>query len=60
MGDIAEMLHQLSLERQQALEEAIERAEACEATSEDFDLIRSECGLTKGKYYGFDCERKQW
>ena len=43
---VHEMLHQLSLERQQALEEAIERAEACEASPEDFDLIRSECGLT--------------
>jgi hypothetical protein len=45
---VQEMFHQLSLERQQMLEEAIQRAENCEATKEDFDLIRYECGLTQG------------
>jgi hypothetical protein len=43
-----EMLHQLSLERQQMLEEAIQRAERCEATPEDFDLIREELALYRG------------
>jgi len=42
---VQEMLHQLSLERQQMLEEALKRAENCEATPEDFDLIREEIGL---------------
>lgn len=42
---VQEMLHQLNLERQQMLDEALERAEACEATREDFDLIREELGL---------------
>lgn len=45
--DRQEMLHQLSLERQQRLEEAIQRAERCEATQEDFDLIREELALYK-------------
>ena len=45
---VQEMLHQLSLERQEMLEEAIKRAEACEATAEDFDLIREELALYRG------------
>jgi hypothetical protein len=32
-------------ERQRRLEEAIERAELGQGTSEDFDIIRFECGL---------------
>jgi hypothetical protein len=40
--------HELSImyqERQRRIEEAIERAELGQATSEDFDIIRFECGL---------------
>lgn len=34
------------LERQQMLEEALNRAEAGVATEEDWRVIRNECGLT--------------
>ena len=40
--------HELSImyqERQRRLEEAIERAELGQASSDDFDIIRFECGL---------------
>jgi hypothetical protein len=40
-------MHQLMLERQQMLEEALERAETGVATQEDWDIIRYECGLPK-------------
>ena len=40
-------MHQLMLERQQMLEEAIERAEAGIAVQDDWDIIRYECGLPK-------------
>lgn len=46
MRDEAEM-HQLMLERQQMLEEALERAETGVATQEDWVIIRYECGLPK-------------
>ena len=39
-----EMMYQL---RQQRCEQAIERAELGQATQEDFDIIRFECGLKK-------------
>jgi hypothetical protein len=37
--------HQAMLERMQMLEEALARAEAGVATSEDWKTIRYECGL---------------
>jgi hypothetical protein len=40
--------HELSImyqERQRRLEDAIERAELGQATQDDFDIIRFECGL---------------
>jgi len=40
-------MHQLMLERQQILEEALERAETGVATQEDWNIIRYECGLSK-------------
>jgi hypothetical protein len=40
-------MHQLMLERQQMLEEALERAETGVAKQEDWDIIRYECGLPK-------------
>jgi len=40
-------MHQLMLERQQILEEALERAETGVATQEDWNIIRHECGLSK-------------
>jgi len=46
MHNDAEM-QQLMLERQQILEEALERAETGVATQEDWDIIRYECGLPK-------------
>jgi len=46
MHDESEM-HQLMLERMQMLEEALQRAEAGVASGGDWDIIRSECGLSK-------------
>ena len=42
-----EEYNQAMLERQQMLEEALERAETGVATGEDWNIIRYECGLTK-------------
>ena len=42
-----EEMHQLMLERMQMLEEALERAEAGVANGDDWNIIRSECGLPK-------------
>jgi hypothetical protein len=49
--------HQLMLERQQILEEALDRAESGVASSEDWSVIRSECGLPKVK---FNLKEKKW
>jgi hypothetical protein len=46
MHDESEM-HQLQMERMQMLEEALDRAEAGVATEDDWNIIRSECGLSK-------------
>ena len=40
-------MHQLMLERMQMLEEALEKAKAGVATEDDWNIIRSECGLFK-------------
>ena len=40
-------MHQLMLERMQMLEEALQRAEAGVASGDDWNIIRSECGLSK-------------
>ena len=40
-------MHQLMLERMQMLEEALQRAEAGVASGDDWNIIRSECGLPK-------------
>lgn len=42
-------VHQLMQERMQLCEEAIARAKAGEATEQDWELIRYECGLGKEK-----------
>jgi hypothetical protein len=42
-----EEYNQAMLERQQMLEEALERAETGVATMEDWNIIRFECGVTK-------------
>jgi hypothetical protein len=39
--------NQAMMERQQMLEEALERAETGVATGEDWDIIRYECGVTR-------------
>ena len=39
--------NQLMLEKMQMLEEALERAEAGVASGDDWNIIRSECGLPK-------------
>ena len=46
MSDLHEM-QQLMLERIQRCEEALERAQAGQATEEDWEIIRFECGLGK-------------
>jgi len=40
-------MHQLMLERMQMLEEALQRAETGVASGDDWNIIRSECGLPK-------------
>lgn len=45
--DSQQQMHQLMLERQQMLEEALERAEAGRATNEDWAIIRYECGMPR-------------
>jgi hypothetical protein len=42
-----EEMHQLMLERQQRVEEAVDRAQAGMATEDDWIIIRYECGLSK-------------
>lgn len=39
--------NQAMLERQQMLEEALERAETGVATEDDWNIIRFECGVSK-------------
>lgn len=39
--------HQVMLERMQVLEEALDRAEAGAASKDDWNIIRSECGMPK-------------
>ena len=41
-----DQINQMMLERQQMLEEALDRAETGVANEEDWLLIRSECGLS--------------
>jgi hypothetical protein len=59
--------HQAMLERQQMLEEALERAEAGVATEADWNTIRYECGVSRkpnlkletiGAKYEFDSESR--
>jgi hypothetical protein len=38
-------MHQLMLERQERLEEALHRAESGKATTDDWSVIRYECGV---------------
>jgi hypothetical protein len=42
-----EEMNQLMLERMQMLEEALERAEAGVASGDDWNIIRSECGMPR-------------
>jgi len=39
--------HQLMLEREERLEEALTRAESGQATADDWTVIRYECGLPR-------------
>lgn len=59
--------HQAMLERQQMLEEALDRAEAGVASEDDWNIIRYECGMpkspkvktvTNGANHEFDSESK--
>lgn len=43
--------HQLELERMEQLEEAIERATHGEATEDDWNIIRFECGINQRPIY---------
>jgi hypothetical protein len=54
--------HQMQVERQQMLEQALMRAINHSATEDDWAVIRYECGLpaqkSKGEYYEFDSEKQ--
>lgn len=58
MKDSAEM-HQLMLERMQQLEEALERAETGTATTDDWSIIRSECGLPRRHFVNLKSVRRK-
>lgn len=47
--------HELMLERMQMCEDALARAKAGQATEEDWELIRFECGLGKEKEHAVSC-----
>jgi len=49
MDDREAMMHQMMLERMQMLEEALQRAEAGNATPDDWATIRYECNMPKRK-----------
>jgi hypothetical protein len=53
MGDQSDF-HQLMLERMQMLEEALRRAIAGVATTDDWVMIRSECGLPASSIFKSD------
>ena len=48
------------MERMQLLEEAIDRAEAGEACSEDWDVIRRECGISKRSNSTLTTRSESW
>lgn len=50
--DQYEAWHQAELELQQMLEEALQRIERKEATTDDITLVRYACGLPKGEKNG--------
>jgi hypothetical protein len=50
MNDTEALFHQAMLERMQMLEEALQRAEAGVATTDDWDTIRLECGMPRRQY----------
>lgn len=45
-------LHQMMLERQERLEEALMKAETNQASSEDWSIIWAECGLKRPLNFG--------
>ena len=47
--DQGDALHQLWLERHERLTIALDRAESGAGTVEDWDIIRSECGLPRSE-----------
>ena len=47
--DQGDALHQLCLERHERLTIALDRAESGAGTVEDWDIIRSECGLPRSE-----------
>lgn len=49
-----EEMHQLMLERLQRCEEALAKAKEGQATEEDWEVIRFECGLKKEKQDGLN------
>jgi hypothetical protein len=53
--------HQAMLERMQELSEALDRAEAGNATPTDWIIIRSECGMSKqGEKNEHHSQRINW
>lgn len=51
---------QLMLERQQQLEEALQRAESGQAQKSDWDIIKFECGLTTGAKHEHNSDSRFW
>lgn len=49
-----EAYHQAMLERQQMLEDALERAETGAATQDDWAIIRFECGVSRRIVIGLE------
>lgn len=47
MDDTEAEFHQAMLERMQALDEALQRAEAATASEDDWNIIRYECGMPR-------------
>ena len=53
-------MHELMLERMQMLEEALQRAEAGTASGDDWNIIRSECGVSKRPILTLSIRSESW
>jgi len=51
---------QLMLERQEQLEESLQRAESGAAKKSDWDIIKFECGITSGVKHELNSDSRVW